>query len=140
MYTIVSPDSTNTPSATWSIAVRTCRSTLLRFIRPSIFSYDVLAPCGSQCALFDSEQKEKSMKLPRLLSVLAVSATLTFSALASSHREAPLITEDPTMDNTDVYVFRSPDNPNTVTIIANYIPLEEPSNGPNFYNFSPSGL
>ncbi len=80
------------------------------------------------------------MKLPRLLSVVAVSAALTFSALASSHREAPLITEDPTMDNTDVYVFRSPDNPNTVTIIANYIPLEEPANGPNFYNFSPSGL
>lgn len=59
---------------------------------------------------------------------------------ASSHREAPLITEDPTMDNTDVYVFRSPDAPDTVTIIANYIPLEEPANGPNFYNFSPSGL
>jgi hypothetical protein len=59
---------------------------------------------------------------------------------ASSHREAPLITEDPTMDNTDVYVFRSPDAPNTVTIIANYIPLEEPSNGPNFYNFSNSGV
>jgi len=59
---------------------------------------------------------------------------------ASSHREAPLITEDPTMDNTDVYVFRSPDAPNTVTIIANYIPLEEPANGPNFYNFSPAGV
>ena len=59
---------------------------------------------------------------------------------ASSHREAPLITEDPTMDNTDVYVFRSPDAPNTITILANYIPLEEPSNGPNFYNFSPSGV
>jgi len=62
---------------------------------------------------------------------------LTF---ASSHREAPLITEDPTMDNTDVYVFRSPDAPNTVTILANYIPLEEPANGPNFYNFSPAGV
>jgi hypothetical protein len=62
---------------------------------------------------------------------------LTF---ASSHREAPLITEDPTMDNTDVYVFRSPDAPDTVTIIANYIPLEEPANGPNFYNFSPAGV
>ncbi|HVG22747.1 MAG TPA: DUF4331 domain-containing protein [Thermoanaerobaculia bacterium] len=62
---------------------------------------------------------------------------LTF---ASSHREAPLITEDPTMDNTDLYVFRSPDAPDTITIIANYIPLEEPSNGPNFYNFSPAGV
>jgi hypothetical protein len=44
------------------------------------------------------------------------------------------------MDNTDVYVFRSPDAPNTVTILANYIPLEEPANGPNFYNFSPAGV
>ena len=72
----------------------------------------------------------------------AIFAALLFPILlfASSHREAPLITEDPTMDNTDVYVFRSPDAPNTVTIIANYIPLEEPSNGPNFYNFSPSGV
>jgi hypothetical protein len=59
---------------------------------------------------------------------------------ASSHREAPLITEDPTMDNTDVYVFRSPDAPDTITIIANFIPLEEPANGPNFYNFSPAGV
>ncbi|MDQ6769115.1 MAG: DUF4331 domain-containing protein [Gemmatimonadota bacterium] len=59
---------------------------------------------------------------------------------ASSHREAPLITEDPTMDNTDVYIFRSPDAPDTITIIANYIPLEEPANGPNFYNFSPAGV
>src|SRR5688500_12633350 len=59
---------------------------------------------------------------------------------ASSHREAPLITEDPTVDNTDVYVFRSPDAPDTVTILANYIPLEEPANVPNFYNFSPSAV
>ncbi|HYK03947.1 MAG TPA: DUF4331 domain-containing protein [Thermoanaerobaculia bacterium] len=73
------------------------------------------------------------------MALFAVLAVSTF-AFASSHREAPLITEDPTMDNTDVYVFRSPDNPNTVTIIANYIPLEEPANGPNFYNFSPAGV
>jgi Domain of unknown function (DUF4331) len=62
---------------------------------------------------------------------------LTF---ASSHREAPLIAEDPTMDNTDVYVFRSPDAPDTVTILANYIPLEAPFGGPNFHNFSPAGV
>jgi len=54
---------------------------------------------------------------------------------ASSHREAPLITKDPTVDNTDVYAFVSPDRPDTVTIIANYIPLQEPSAGPYFYNF-----
>ena len=54
---------------------------------------------------------------------------------ASSHREAPLISEDPTADNTDVYAFVSPDRPDTVTIIANYIPLEEPAGGPNFNQF-----
>jgi hypothetical protein len=59
---------------------------------------------------------------------------------ASSHREAPLITEDPTMDNTDLYVFRSPDAPDTITILANYIPLEAPFGGPNFHNFSPAGV
>ncbi len=54
---------------------------------------------------------------------------------ASSHREAPLIAEDPVADNTDVYAFVSPDNPDTVTLISNWIPLEEPAGGPNFYNF-----
>lgn len=72
--------------------------------------------------------------------VLLLSLTLALSSFASSHREAPLITEDPTMDNTDVYAFRSPDAPDTITIIANYIPLEEPSNGPNFYRFSDAGI
>ncbi len=55
---------------------------------------------------------------------------------ASSHREAPVISEDPTADNTDVYAFVSPDRPNTVTIVANYIPLEEPAGGPNFNQFA----
>ncbi|MCB0664184.1 MAG: DUF4331 domain-containing protein [Saprospiraceae bacterium] len=54
---------------------------------------------------------------------------------ASSHREAPLIANDPLADNTDVYAFRSPDNPNTITIIANYIPTELPYGGPNYYSF-----
>ena len=62
------------------------------------------------------------------------------SAGASSHREAPLIGDDPAADNTDVYAFVSPDNPNTVTIIANYIPLEDPAGGPNYYRFDPSVL
>lgn len=53
----------------------------------------------------------------------------------SSHREAPEISKDPVADNTDVYAFVSPDNPNTVTLIANYIPLEGPDGGPNFYEF-----
>jgi hypothetical protein len=56
-------------------------------------------------------------------------------ANASSHREAPLISSDPLCDNTDLYAFRSPDDPNTVTIIANYIPFESPEGGPNYYTF-----
>lgn len=53
----------------------------------------------------------------------------------SSHREAPAISKDPVADNTDVYAFVSPDKPDTVTLIANYIPLEGPDGGPNFYEF-----
>ena len=56
-----------------------------------------------------------------------------FAAGASSHREAPLIAGDPRADNTDVYAFVSPDKPDTVTLIANWIPFEEPNGGPNFY-------
>jgi hypothetical protein len=52
----------------------------------------------------------------------------------SSHREAPEISKDPVADNTDVYAFVSPDNPETVTIITNYIPLQGPAGGPNFYD------
>lgn len=54
---------------------------------------------------------------------------------ASSHREAPLIADDPLADNTDLYVFRSPDDTNSVTIIANYVPLQLPQGGPNYYQF-----
>jgi hypothetical protein len=54
-------------------------------------------------------------------------------AAASSHREAPLIAGDPPVDNTDVYAFVSPDKPDTVTLIANWYPFEEPNGGPNFY-------
>ncbi|MGH9129588.1 MAG: DUF4331 domain-containing protein [Acidimicrobiales bacterium] len=53
----------------------------------------------------------------------------------SSHREAPEISKDPVADSTDVYAFVSPDNSNTVTLIANYVPLQEPAGGPNFYEF-----
>ena len=57
------------------------------------------------------------------------------SLFASSHREAPLIANDPLADNTDVYAFRSPDDPNTVTLIANYVPFQLPHGGPNYYQF-----
>jgi hypothetical protein len=57
------------------------------------------------------------------------------SAFASSHREAPLIANDPLADNTDLYAFKSPDNPEMITIIANYVPLQVPHGGPNYYSF-----
>ena len=53
----------------------------------------------------------------------------------SSHREAPEISKDPVADSTDLYAFVSPDRPDTVTLIANYLPLEGPDGGPNFYEF-----
>lgn len=59
----------------------------------------------------------------------------TSTSTASSHREAPLIAGDPRNDNTDVYAFVSPDKTDTVTLLANFIPFEEPNGGPNFYTF-----
>jgi hypothetical protein len=69
------------------------------------------------------------------LLVLSFAAFAMMPTHASSHREAPLISNDPQADNTDLYAFVSPDRPDTVTIIANYIPLEEPAGGPNFASF-----
>ncbi|MCY7343771.1 MAG: DUF4331 domain-containing protein [Pseudonocardia sp.] len=60
-------------------------------------------------------------------------ALLPGTASASSHREAPLIAADPYVDNTDTYVFVSPDKPDTVTFVANWFGLQEPNGGPNFY-------
>ncbi|WSQ08028.1 DUF4331 domain-containing protein [Streptomyces sp. NBC_01231] len=58
------------------------------------------------------------------------------AASASSHREAPLISGQPQYDNTDVYAFVSPDKPDTTTIVANWIPMEDPAGGPNFFTFA----
>ncbi|HWC37294.1 MAG TPA: DUF4331 domain-containing protein [Acidimicrobiales bacterium] len=58
----------------------------------------------------------------------------------SSHREAPEISQDPVADSTDVYAFVSPDDPNTVTLIANYVPFQAPDGGPNFYQFGDNVL
>ncbi len=68
-----------------------------------------------------------------LASLLALLFSLQVSA--SSHREAPLIGYDPLADNTDVYAFRSPDDPSKVTIIALYVPTQLPQGGPNYYQF-----
>ena len=84
------------------------------------------------------------------IAIAALAAAVTTAALgaaatlgpgdgtASSHREAPLIADDPAADITDVYAFRSPDRPNTVTVLANVIPGEDPAAGPNWYTFSPT--
>jgi hypothetical protein len=86
----------------------------------------------------------RKLSLVAALGLLA--ATLTIGpvrlpvAEASSHREAPLISADPLADNTDVYAFVSPDRANSVTILANFIPFEEPSGGPEFFRFDDNAL
>ena len=75
--------------------------------------------------------KRKILSLAVLLT-LGISASLLMS---SSHREAPLIANDPLADNTDLYAFRSPDQPNKINIIAAYVPLQLPQGGPNYYSF-----
>jgi hypothetical protein len=69
-----------------------------------------------------------------LFAVLCL-AGISAMLMSSSHREAPLIANDPTADNTDLYAFRSPDDPEKITIIADYIPAELPFGGPNYYTF-----
>jgi hypothetical protein len=68
------------------------------------------------------------------LAAAALAGTLV-TANASSHREAPLITEDPVADNTDLYAYVSPDAPDAVTLIANFQGFEEPGGGPNYFRF-----
>src|SRR5688572_24039776 len=80
-----------------------------------------------------------------LLVALTISLTLSSNptnSLASSHREAPLIVADPLADNTDTYAFRStePGRSGFVTLIANWIPFQEPSGGPHFYKFDDTVL
>ncbi len=76
--------------------------------------------------------KKISKQFIAALVVIMLSHTM---AMASSHREAPLISNDPLADNTDVYAFRSPCDSNNVVLIANYIPFEHPAGGPNWYTF-----
>lgn len=80
-------------------------------------------------------QPQMLLKNAAIGCIFMASGLMATQALASSHREAPLIAYDPTADNTDLYVFRSPDDPNTVTIIANFIPAEFPFGGPNYNHF-----
>src|SRR6201996_2944957 len=72
----------------------------------------------------------------------AVSLTLAGAALASSHREAPFITNLPKVDASDFYLFNSYESGRTgyVTLIANYLPLQEPQGGPNYFTLDPQAL
>lgn len=81
--------------------------------------------------------KQKVTHTKLLKFIAAVFCTFIFSVIlmSSSHREAPLIADDPLADNTDLYAFRSPDNPDKINIIANFIPFELPQGGPNFNTF-----
>ena len=75
--------------------------------------------------------------IQKAIATAGVSAALFAgsAAWASSHREAPLIANDPLADNVDVYAFRSPDDTNMVTIIATYVPIQLPHGGPNYFSF-----
>jgi hypothetical protein len=91
-----------------------------------------------------SKPRVRTVAAAFALAALAVTAAVAVavrgsgpqSASASSHREAPLISQDPTADNTDLYAFVSPDKPSTATIVSNWIPGEDPAAGPNYYTFS----
>ena len=84
------------------------------------------------------------MKLNKSMTLLAaaVSLCLSSAASASSHREAPFVTEHPKIDSTDVYLFRSyePGRSNFVTVLANYQPLQGPYGGPNYFYLDPEAI
>jgi len=84
---------------------------------------------------------QKFLKITGVVTAIALFGILSFRNEwldASSHREAPLIANDPLADNTDLYAFRSPDDTNSVTLIACYVPFELPQGGPNYYSFGPN--
>ena len=76
-------------------------------------------------------------KLSLLAAVIAAALVAAALSIGSSHREAPNTANDPTADDTDVYAFTAQDAPGSLTVVANWIPLEDPAGGPNFFNFDP---
>ena len=75
-------------------------------------------------------------RLAIVAALLAIGVAVPLS-LGSSHREAPLTSIDPTGDDTDVYAFTAPDAQHALTVVANWVPFEDPAGGPNFYKFDP---
>ncbi len=88
-----------------------------------------------------SQQPQKVGAL-RSLAIAVLTVCAAASAMASSHREGPFIATQPTVDGTDLYMFRSYETGRQgfVTILANYIPFQDPQGGPNFYQFNPNAL
>ena len=91
------------------------------------------------------ERSRRSRVLATAIAIAAVIALATTAlaprgSRASSHREAPLVSADPQVDGTDVYAFVSPDDDDTVTLISNWIPFQEPAGGPNFYAWGANGV
>ncbi len=78
--------------------------------------------------------RSRRSALGALLALLAL--VIPATVRASSHREAPAISEDPTVDDTDPYAFVSPEDPSKVVLVGNWIPAEEPSGGPNYFRFA----
>jgi hypothetical protein len=71
------------------------------------------------------------------VAALAAGTLAVTGASSSSHREAPKILADPTADNTDVYAFTAKDAPGSLTVVANWIPFEEPAGGPYYGKLDP---
>jgi hypothetical protein len=76
-------------------------------------------------------------KLSLIAAIVAAALVAAALSIGSSHREAPNTANDPTADDTDVYAFSAKDRPGSLTVVSNWIPLEDPAGGPNFYNFDP---
>src|SRR5947208_15076073 len=75
------------------------------------------------------------MRRIALIAALIAAAIAVPLSFGSSHREAPLSSIDPTADDTDLYAFKAKDAPDALTVVANWIPFEDPAGGPNFYKF-----
>jgi hypothetical protein len=76
----------------------------------------------------------KKLSILAALLAVAVAAAMSFG---SSHSEAPGTANDRKADNTDTYAYTAPDAPNALTVVANWIPLQAPAGGPNFYQWDP---
>ncbi len=100
------------------------------------------------CTFLTTKQGEKMLKkisyafIAFAAFLAQIGSIAVTPALASSHREAPLIANDPMADNTDVYAFRStePGREGFVTLIANFIPAQDPGSGPHYYQFDSTVL